>query len=404
MGKLQVVVAALAMAGVAQAVPTIDAKSVTFEQKGAKRAKITYSLTDAPAIVTVDIRTNGVSIGAANFTSLAGDVNKLVTIDGTHTLTWNVYEDWPDCKITDRSLTAVVTAWSPSYPPDYMAADLSGTKDVSYYVSAEALPGGVSNDLYKTDKLLMRKIHACNKTFRMGAPTKELGNDPWTEQPHIVVLTNDFWIGVYPITQRQRFLACGNLDGCTCTDRPDSPMRPANGGSFKTLYGDACHSYATRPSLNSLLMKMRDVTGLDLDAPTEAQWEFACRAGVGTSLYSGWDIEDVTTSDRLDAIGWYDGNSDGETHPVGLKAPNAFGLFDLQGNVAEVVKDGFADNLPSRNCVNPLVTDGNGQVFKGGSFADTPKKCRISQRWSGSAVAWGAVDPSYGARCAMTIR
>ena len=402
MGKLQVVVAALAMAGVAQAVPTIDAKSVTFEQKGAKRAKITYSLTGAPAIVTVDIRTNGVSIGAAHFTSLAGDVNKLVSIDGTHTLTWNVYEDWPDCKITDESLTAVVTAWSPNYPPDYMTVDLSGAKGTFYYTCAEALPGGVSNDLYKTDKLLMRKIHACNKTFRMGGANNELRNGySSTEKAHLVTLTQDYWIGVYPFTQRQQFLTLGNVNNCTFTDKPDSNLRPANGGSNK-IFRNTDNVNAS-PASGSVLAAVRSVTGLSIDLPTEAQWEFACRAGTETSLYSGQDIEDITKSVWLDKLAWYADNADGETHPVGLKEPNAFGLYDMLGNVGELVLDKYND--PNNDPVtDPLPTGGNGHIYKGGAFCDPASSCRPARRWTGSAIGWSATGADHGFRCALTIK
>lgn len=403
MGKLQVVVAALAMAGVAQAVPTIDANSVTFEQKGAQRAKITYSLTGAPAIVTVDIRTNGVSIGAANFTSLSGDVNKLVTIDGTHTLTWNVYEDWPDCKITDESLTAVVTAWSPSYPPDYMALDLSGAKGTLYYTCAESLPGGVSNALYKTDKLLLRKIHAADKTFRMGAPTTELGTSNWREYPHLVTLTADFWLGVYPITQRQQFLACGNVNQCTCTDAADSALRPANNGSCQIFRGQLDGTNRNKPTSDSVLGKLRTLTGADLDVPTEAQWEFACRAGAGTSLYTGWDVEDATTSARLDEIGWYKGNSNEETHPVGLKKPNAFGLYDMLGNVSNLVLDNYRDGDSNKTWVtDPIFLSGTATLFRGGGFTSVPTGCRAATRsWN---VGWSAQNAIYGLRVASSIK
>ena len=384
-------------------VPTIDAGSVTMTQRGQQRARIAYSLSGAPAIVTVDIRTNGVSVGAANLISLSGDVNRLVETDGRHTLTWNVYEDLPGLLITDESLTAVVTAWRPECPPDYLAANLSGTKEIRYYTSAEAVPGGVTNDLYKTEWLLMRKIHACNKTFRMGAPAAEPGVSSYAEDVHFVTLTNDFYIGVYPVTQRRGALVGADLSACTFTNREDSAFRPVNGGCFRSLYGDLCNSRAKRPTLDSLLRKIHDATGLDINAPSEAQWEFACRAGTATSLYTGLDIENTTTSERLGRIAWYAGNAEGETHPVGLKEPNAFGLYDMQGNVCEVVRDRFVDNLDERDGVDPLITDGNGGIlFKGGSFEKSSGQCRISCRVAENG-GWRAASPSYGARCLITL-
>ncbi len=381
------------------AAPQIGPNSVTLAQRGSQRISVTYLLTGGPAVVTVDFQTNGVSIGAARFTSLEGDVNQRVA-NGEHSLTWNVSEDWPEFKATGNSLTAVVTAWTDDCPPDYMALDLTGTEGTRYYTCAEAVPGGVTNDLYKTDRLLMRKIHACNKTFRMGSPAADLGHSS-TETPHLVTFTKDFWLGVYPVTQRQQFLAYGNIDQCTFTDEADSATRPANGGSNKIFRNNT--SVTGNPNSPSVLRSLRAVTGVNLDLPTEAQWEFACRAGVDSALYSGWDLDDVTTSDRLGELAWYAGNSGGETHPVGQKKPNAFGLYDMLGNVRELVLDMFSDPQSYNPTTDPVAANGNGQIYKGGSFNDPSGSCRTARRWTGSAIGWSATSPMYGFRCAMNI-
>lgn len=381
------------------AAPQIGQGSVTLSQRGSQRISVTYSLTGGPAVVTVDFQTNGVSVGAARFTSLEGDVNQRVA-NGEHSLTWNVLEDWPEFKVTDNSLTAVVTAWTDDCPPDYMALDLTGTVGTRYYTCAEAVPGGVTNDLYKTDRLLMRKIPACNKTFRMGSPAADLGHSS-TETPHLVTFTKDFWLGVYPVTQRQQFLAHGNIDQCTFTNEADSATRPANGGSNKIFRNNT--NVTGNPSSPSVLRSLRSVTGVNLDLPTEAQWEFACRAGVDAALYSGWDLDGMTTSDRLGELAWYAGNSSGETHPVGEKAPNAFGLYDMLGNVRELVLDQFSDPQSYAPVTDPVTGTGNGQIYKGGSFNDPSGSCRTAGRWTGNSISWSATSPMYGFRCAMNI-
>ncbi len=381
------------------ATPLIADGSVVLSQRGSRRLCVAYRLTDGPAVVTVDFQTNGVSVGAEHFTNLEGDVNKLVE-SGEHSLIWNVAKEWPGFAVTDDSLTAVVTAWTEACPPDYLALDLTGVSAAKYYTCAEAVPGGVTNDLYKTEKLLMRKIPAGDTTFRMGAPSYEPGNTNDTEKAHLVTLTKDFWIGVYPFTQRQQQIVFGNINQCTFTNLDDSATRPANGGSNKIFRNNA--DVNSNPGSGSVLRVIRNVTGLAIDLPTEAQWEFACRAGVGTSLYSGWDLEDLTTSERLAELGWYAGNSNAETHPVGQKKPNAFGLYDMLGNVGELVLDQFTD--ASYNPATDPVNNGNGHIYKGGSFSEPAGNCRPARRWTGSAIRWSATDPVHGFRCALVIQ
>lgn len=380
------------------AAPEIEKGSVELVQRGNRRIAVSYTLSGGPAVVTVDFLTNGVSVGAARFRSLEGAVNARVP-SGANTLYWNVAADWPEFKVTDNSLTAVVTAWADTCPPDYMALDLTGNGGTNYYVSADAVPGGVKSDIYKTTKLLMRKISAANRTFRMGAPRFEPGYST-THKARMVTLTEDFYIGVYPFTQGQQMLVCGNVDQCTFTGEEDSPLRPANGGSNKIFRNNA--DVSSNPRSGSVLRAIRTVTGMPVDLPTEAQWEYACHAGVGASLYSGWDLEDLTTSARLGELAWYAGNSGGETHPVGMKEANAFGLYDMLGNVGELVLDQFTDSSHAP-LTDPLF-NGNGHIYKGGAFDDIASACRPACRWTGSAIGWSKTDPAHGFRCALVIR
>ena len=159
---------ALAVVGLimaATAEPVVKASSVTMTQRG-DTVTIRYEIENEPGVVTVDIQTNGVSIGGQYLTHFAGDVNRLVDV-GQHTMTWKPRKAWPDEKIVD-GVTAVVTAWATNAPPDYMAVHLVAAETVRYYADKESVPFGVTNDMYKTDWLLMRKIPAANGVAHHG--------------------------------------------------------------------------------------------------------------------------------------------------------------------------------------------------------------------------------------------
>jgi len=103
--------------------------------------------------------------------------------------------------------------------------------------------------------------------------------------------------------------------------------------------------------------------------PTEAQWEYACRAGASGD-YAG----------ELDALAWYSGNSEGETHPVAQKRPNAWGLYDMHGNVLEWCRDWYGNYEGGRR-VNPKgASSGSVRVIRGGSWGYGPVFCRSAYR------------------------
>ena len=108
--------------------------------------------------------------------------------------------------------------------------------------------------------------------------------------------------------------------------------------------------------------------------PTEAQWEYACRAG-SSGPFSG--------TGRLDDMGWHDSNSDGKTHPVAQKKANAWGLFDMHGNVWEWCADGYGP-YPSGTVTNPFGSaSGSSRVSRGGSWRYYARHCRSANRDNG---------------------
>ncbi|HON48075.1 MAG TPA: SUMF1/EgtB/PvdO family nonheme iron enzyme [Kiritimatiellia bacterium] len=223
------------------------------------------------------------------------------------------------------AVTSVSLAQDPD-TSDYAVIDLSeGSAAVSYPISyMTSVPaGGWTNDLaYVTNKLVLRKIVETNGTF--------------------------YYMGVFELTRGQ--LNC--LRGTSYSD----PQLPVTG---------AQHPY-TDGSLNEALQK----SGLLFTFPTQAQWEYACRAGTTTSYHFEGGTDDPAS---LGDYAWYVANSGGNAHEVGQKLPNPWGLYDLYGNVAEL-------------CV--------GNVARGGYYASAAGPCSSS----GLPYSFGAFDTEYGYR------
>ena len=212
MRKEAVLFSVLVSVGVTCAAPVIDQVSFT-QDADTKMVTVTYRLTGDPAVVTMDVETNGVSAGGRATWHAFGDVSRRVEPDAVaaKTIFWQPMKDMPNWSGAAGDLGVTLKAWATNAPPDYMVVDLDivQTNAVRYYVSAEAVPGGVTNDIYKTQKLLMRKIPAAEVTWCMGRNASE---EDWSysdpsladaELGHLVTLSTDYYIGVYEFTQKQ---------------------------------------------------------------------------------------------------------------------------------------------------------------------------------------------------------
>ena len=127
-------------------------------------------------------------------------------------------------------------------------------------------------------------------------------------------------------------------------------------------------------------------TGYRFDLPTEAQWEYACRAGTTTALNNGKNLINASALDsNLSEVGWYCqnwGQSNNKTHSVGALASNTFGLYDMHGNVFEWCKDWYAsDYYTTAPATDPQGPDtGSDRVMRGGCWAYDPDNCRSAYR------------------------
>ena len=333
------------------AVPRVS--GVTMTSYGTCR--INYTLSEAPGIVTFDILTNDVSIGAQNLTNAVGDVNRVIQ-PGVREIVWAAKDIWPDHTFRTPCVKARVTVWPTNAPPDWLAVDL--TKEgcpVTYYASEEALPWGKiwTNEKYKGDVLLMRKISASHVLSFMGSPETEANRVAGRETRRMCTLTNDFYLAIYPTTFRQYYLF---KDGPASTESRLSPLANQSYNMLRYHSGNTPNSALpinfpttgrTTVGGSSLLKAWRDKTGLTLDLPTSAQWEYACRAGTDTPLYYG----DGSMS-NLSTICPVLGASHGAE--VGTRGGNVWMLFNMIGNGYEWCLDYFEDSITADAVTDPL--------------------------------------------------
>jgi formylglycine-generating enzyme required for sulfatase activity len=235
-------------------------------------------------------------------------------------------------------------------------------------------------------------------SFWMGSPDTELGRTAAMETLHYVQLTKSFYMGKYEVTQGEfntvmgyspsYFLNCGNNCPVEQVNWHEA-AKYANEISKLESLPECFECSGTKPdftcSLKTTYSKPQDCLGYRL--PTESEWEYAARAGTDTAFYNG----DITQTDyspldpNLDEIGWYGGNSSSKTHIVGGKLPNAFGLYDMSGNVWEWSYDWYQEAYPTGDETTPVVDpygpgSGSRRVVRGGSRDDPSRNCRSADR------------------------
>ncbi len=205
----------------------------------------------------------------------------------------------------------------------YCVIDLSGgVSAASYpvtYLDAEP-SGGFNATEYKTTKLVLKRVEA--GSFIMG--------EDQSDESHRVTLTKAFYMGLFEVTQKQWELVMGSNPS-----RFSGDAKPVERVSYDDIRGASEGSQWPATDAvddSSFLGKLRAKTGLDVDLPTEAQWECVCRAGT-TTIYS---YGDSANGDYM----WYSGNTS-QTQEVGTKKPNPWGFYDMHGNVWEWCLDWY---------------------------------------------------------------
>lgn len=198
----------------------------------------------------------------------------------------------------------------------------------------------------------------------------------YDEKPrHEVTITHDFLMGKYPVTQEQYQAVTGKNPSCfSSSGWGKDRIKGLNTQVFPVedvTWNDA-KSFCDQ-------LTSKDTKGRRFELPTEAQWEYACRAGTQTQYYFG------DSDSELNSYGWYLANSDKRSHAVGTKKPNAWGLYDMTGNVWQWCEDWYRDSFYSKSeKEDPLCQEETGNhAYRGGSWYDDSDGCRASARGNG---------------------
>ena len=368
MKNTMVFVATVLAAFLAFGTPTVSNVSIS-QDAATKTVTVTYDLNEE-AIVTANILVGGTPLSAP--ANLVGDVNHVVAAGNGHSIVWNPNLDWP--LQSAANVSATVSAWTKEVPPDYMVVklfdDAVGAKRW-YYASTNDIPGGATNRIYKSDYLLMRRVPANGIKSRLGNDSTRTISGP-NSQTHLVSFTNDWYMAVYEFTEAQyAHIGGGRSAGpyFTGEDYADEhPYLPMTGIFWKNhLRGNVSATEA--PTSTSILGKLRTQTGIaTFDLPTDAQWEFSCRAKTATTLNDGTDTAwNGSGVDNMNRVAWSKKNADGRPHEVGLKKPNAWGLYDMLGNAAEWCRDCEHTYTDADDDVDPIWT-GSKYWRRGGSY------------------------------------
>ena len=194
-------------------------------------------------------------------------------------------------------------------------------------------------------------------TFEMGSPSDEPGRYD-DETLHRVTLSQPFYLGKYEVTQGQWQAVMGRNPSAYSDCGRNCPVEQVSWKDVERFI--------------EALNLQEGVTVYRL--PTEAEWEYAARAGTQTVYHFG------NAANRLGQYGWYEDNSGGRTHPVGQKRPNAWGLFDMHGNVWEWVHDWYGD-FPRGAVTDPRgPSTGASRVPRGASWGSLARYCRAAYR------------------------
>ena len=310
---------------------------------------VTYSL-DADAIVTADFRENGVSLGGTNQWSMAGDVFKLVPA-GTGTITWNAAKDIPGRQLS--AVTVELKAWAESDAPDYLIADLM-----------------------------------VGSTCRLRYTTSEKGRSTSNEDAHQVTLNANYYIGVFELTHAQ-CAACGVSRAGNFNEEYRWRLTPQNRMTWNGYRGT---QPPAAPSDGSTFGKIKARTGLLVDFPTEAQWEYAARGGYGEGTWGDGSaiLASSGTDANLSKLACYKGTKN-TMISTGSYLPNGYGLYDMHGNVIEMCQDWYRADITTLNgvCnadgahyVDDETSEPTARVQRGGYYSTAPSSCRASSRAS----------------------
>lgn len=252
--------------------------------------------------------------------------------------------------------------------------------------------------------------------FKFGSPNGEANREP-SEGPQVEVEVQPFWLGTYEVTwaEYKRYMAMNNLfrdlkkkdvAAVRADNKADAVTAPSNlyDPTFTFQFGEEPKQPAITMSqfaAKQYTKWLSGVTGQFFRLPSEAEWEYACRAGTTTAYSFGDDAS------KLSDHAWFRANAEEKTQLVGQKKPNPWGLFDMHGNVSEwvldeFVKDGYGKLAEKKKIGAADAADTIAwptklfpRVVRGGSWDDEPETCRSATRRGSHDDDWRAEDPNF---------
>jgi len=278
-----------------------------------------------------------------------------------------------DVSFTDSQNNERLTPFEAMLPPgDYtlsfsLAGHQSATRTVKVAANrtqALSVPltkqrGPKPGQVWKIPELGLELLPIEPGNFVMGSKTGEADEKPLTA----VQISRPYWLGKYEVTQREW---AALMKGNPSHFKETGQLAPVEQVSWDDAM-EYCRRLTEREQVAGRLLE-----GYIYTLPTEAQWEYACRAGT---------TKDFAGTEKLEDMGWYERNSGGKTQGVGQKQANAWGLHDMHGNVWEWCRDGYADKLPGGSVIDPKGAKASvNNVFRGGSWKNAAINCRASDR------------------------
>lgn len=327
-----------------------------------------------------------------------------IAATGRNRVVWNLGADYPNFKADDLRVTVTATPFSDSTPL-YLVVDISGGMSaakwpVRYTTTAPVHTAGVA-DPCKTTELWLKRVKAKGVSFASGGGTTT-GN--WYLN-HTCTLTNDYYLGVFSLTQQQCYNISGSYQSNFTVDRETRPVDAIRHEAIRTPYFDSANPNVELTG--GLLKNLRDRTALKFDMPSEWQWEYACKAGTGAKVYPGAEFRSKANSQPPDDYEYKDNQSmwsaDYGTSYVDAYGPNPWGFYGMLGNVWEYCVNYFQTITLNGTYTDPMGDSNTGwaRQRRGGAW-DYDASYSGSYYRSG-ATAGSDIASHTGTRICLTI-